>query len=205
MCVIILRYAVWNWCTMRSRVYQRVFDPVRVPHQVLDAFVHDLLRLLVEEALVERFDGLFVLFLPLRVLALLTLVLVAGCYRCGRPRVDRLGAFEVRWFPCTRVDTYHQSFKEGLDDVHHIRAEVPDHVEFVQDRQGRPVVDARGEARVVLSVPRMVCRFVGCFALGAGPSVCARGGWPPRAVVLAQGIIRVQPPRCIGICWDAHQ
>ena len=105
MCVIILRYAVWNWCTMRSRVYQRVFDPVRVPHQVLDAFVHDLLRLLVEEALVERFDGLFVLFLPLRILALPALVILAVCHGCGRPRVDRLGAFEIRWFPCSRVDT----------------------------------------------------------------------------------------------------
>jgi hypothetical protein len=26
--------------------------------------------------------------------------------------------------------------------VHHIRAEVPDHIEFVQHRQGTPVVDA---------------------------------------------------------------
>ena len=34
--------------------------------------------------------------------------------------------------PLARVDAKNEALPEGLDDVHHIRAEVPDHIELAQ-------------------------------------------------------------------------
>ena len=125
---------------MSSRGYQGGLDPVRVSHQVLDSLVNDFLIICVEKAPFERLDGFFILDLPLVVFALLAFVLLAVGSARSRRRFVGFGLLEVGGLPSTGEDTRHEAFEEGLDDVHHIRAEVPDHVELIQHGERAPVV-----------------------------------------------------------------
>ena len=63
----------------RMGVYQRRFDPIRISHEVLDAVVHCLLIVYVEEAPVECCEGLVVLTCPLLILFFFSLYFFFSC------------------------------------------------------------------------------------------------------------------------------
>ena len=156
-------------------VYQCCLDPVGVAHEVLYTLIDDFPIIYVELALIESEGVARVDFFVRIILGLQVLVLFFGGGIGVGGGFGRLEATEG-WSPCPREDSDHQSLEEGLNDVHHIRAEVPDHVELRKDRQWRPVADPCFVAGMIFPVvPRIrAClRFLGFVAR----LVVRSGGW----------------------------
>jgi hypothetical protein len=153
-----------------------------------------------EHALVGSRALLIIFFHPVLVELFGCLVLSAFLVRGITERF--LGLRQAERGPsCTGEDADNEALEEGLDDVHHIRAEVPDHIKLVQHGQGTPDVDAGLEANVIDVFPGMVGfglrKFRFCAGLAVGP--CRRRSfWSS----LPQGIIRMQPPdmRYVYVC-----
>jgi hypothetical protein len=183
-------------------VYHGAPDPVRKARQVLDTLVYDFLGGDVEAAFVESLEGLIVLGLIGFVLA--PVLPVLGAFRRRRVSrwLDGLVLAELAGPPRTREYAENETLEEGLDDVHHIRAEVPDHIELVQHGQWTPVVDTGREANVGPLFPGMVGGGVGLLALRACLAVCPRCRRSLRPETAPQGIIRAQPSEreCIVLC-----
>lgn len=179
--------------------YQGVSNPIGVAHEVLDPFVHQLLGIVVEEALIETLAFLLVLLLAGLVLAPCVFVFLAFCIISITSWFFRLREF-VSGLAFAREDSQDKAVEEGLDDVHHIRAEVPDHIELVQHRQRTPVVDACCQPDVFLEVPGVVGAVVGCVCFCASLGMGSRWWRTLGAESSPQGVVLLQPPKITKIC-----
>ena len=174
-------------------MYHAAPDPVRKARQVLGTLVYYFSGGDVEAAFVESLEGLIVLGQRGLVLAPVRQVLCALCCRRLSRWLDGLLLAELAGPPRTREYAENETLEEGLDDVHHIRAEVPDHIELVQYGQWTPVVDTGREANVAPLVPGVVGGGFRLLGLRACLAVCPRCRRSLRPITPPQGIIRAQP------------
>ena len=121
-------------------IHQCCLDPIRIAHKVLDACIHCFPVGLGELALLEFSHSQRMLSLLQFVLLHLLSPFLHGS--CGSALCELLGFFRTECGLCwSRVDTDHQTLEKGLDDVHDIGAEVPNHIEQHQHGQRWPGVN----------------------------------------------------------------
>ena len=124
---------VHNLCSIMI-TYQCGLDPIWVANEILHTFIHECFIMIAVRTLVECNDVLReALFLGV-VLVFLGFVFFFGFLISVFGWFDGHFHFEF-WFPCSREDTNHQTLEVCLDYVHHVWAEIPDHVELGQDTQ----------------------------------------------------------------------